>query len=107
MGITEYDFWEMTFAELNRALSSKKRIIKLEAQERASFDYILADLIGRSMGRIYSSSKFPEIAEAYPSLFNDSQIQEAKAKKQDELSIARFKQFADNHNRNFKGGKQI
>lgn len=95
----------MSLAELRRALDSKKRVIKLQAMERASYDYILADLVGRSVGRFFSSSnKFPEVAEAYPSLFNSEQMQEEKAKKQAELSIARFKQFADNHNRNFKGG---
>ena len=107
MGITEFDFWNMTFAELTRALSSKKRVIKQQAQERASFDYILADLVGRAVGRFFSSSnKFPEVAEAYPSLFNDSQIQEAKAKKQEELNIARFKQFAEAHNQKFKEGSK-
>jgi hypothetical protein len=105
MGIAESDFWNMTLAELRRALASKKRLLRQQAQERASFDYILADLIGRSVSRIHSSSnKFPEIAEVYPALFNDEQIQEAKAQKQAELNIARFKQFADNHNRNFKRG---
>lgn len=95
----------MTFSELTRALSSKQRLLKQQAQERASYDYILADLVGRSVGRFFSSSnKFPEVAEAYPNLFNTEQIEEAKAQKQAELNIARFKQFADNHNKNFKGG---
>jgi hypothetical protein len=98
----------MTFSELTRALSSKKRILKQQAQERASYDYILADLVGRSLGRFFSSSnKFPEVAEAYPSLFNVEQIQEAKAQKQAELNIARFKQFAESHNKRFKEGSKI
>ena len=70
MGISEHDFWNMTIAEFDRAIASKKRVEKMRAQEQASFDYILADLIGRSIGRIYSSNtKLPELAEAYPSLF--------------------------------------
>ncbi len=100
MGITESDFWNMTFQELDRAIASKKRIEKAMIMERASFDYILADLIGRSISRIYSSSnKMPDISEVYPTLFDNEEIQKQKAKKQAELSVARFKQFADLHNR--------
>ena len=37
-GISEHDFWDMTIAELTRAIASKKRIQKQQAQEKASFD---------------------------------------------------------------------
>ena len=71
-GISEYDFWNMTIAELTRAIASKKRIQKQQAQEKASFDYILADLIGRSIGRLYSNSThLPDISEIYPTLFDN------------------------------------
>lgn len=93
----------MTLGELERLIKSKKRIMKREAQERASFDYKLADLIGRSVARIYSSStKLPDISEAYPTLFEEEQIEEAKSKKQDELSALRFKQFANSFNNRLK-----
>ena len=99
MGISEHDFWNMTIAEFDRALASKKRIEKMRAQEQASFDYILADLIGRSIGRIYSSNTaLPELAEAYPSLFDTKEIEEYKQQKRNELSALRFKQFANFHN---------
>lgn len=106
MGITECDFWSMSFAELDRALASKKRIIKQEAQQRATFDYILADLVGRSVGRLYSSSaRYPEIASMYPALFDDEEIQAKKAEQQAQLSALRFKQFADSYNKRFGGAK--
>lgn len=102
-GISEYDFWNMTIAELTRAIASKKRIQKQQAQEKASFDYILADLIGRSISRLYSSSAtVPEIAEVYPSLFDSKEIEEEKQEKRNELSILRFKQFAQSYNKKFK-----
>lgn len=102
-GISEHDFWDMTIAELTRAIASKKRIQKQQAQEKASFDYILADLIGRSISRLYSSSAtVPEIAEVYPSLFDSKEIEEEKQEKRDELSILRFKQFAQSYNKKFK-----
>lgn len=93
----------MTIAELIRLIESKKRIEKQKAQEKASFDYILADLIGRSISRIYNSSnKVPEISEVYPSLFDSKEIEEQKSIKKDELSALRFKQFADSFNKRFQ-----
>ena len=104
-GITERDFWDMTLAELNRLIASKERVRKQEAKERATFDYILADLIGRSIGRIYSSSaKMPDINEAYSTLFDGKKIEEQKMQKKQELSVIRFKQFAEKYNKNFRSG---
>lgn len=97
----------MTIGELERALDSRRRVKEVEAQEKASFDYILADLIGRSLGRFYSSSnKMPEITEAYPNLFSNEQIQEIKKQKQAELSAIRLRQFAQLHNKKYEGGEQ-
>ena len=101
-GITETDFWNMTLAELDRAIASKVRVEKVRAQEKASFDYILADLIGRSIGRIYSSSTtIPEISEVYPTLFDNKEVQEQKQAKKQELSALRFRQYANFHNNRF------
>jgi hypothetical protein len=94
----------MTIAELERAIESKKRVKKIQDQERAAFDYALADLIGRSISRIYSSSaKMPEIYEVYPSLFDSENIQEQKQAQQAELYALRFKQFAQNYNDKIRG----
>ena len=92
----------MTIAELERAFSSRLRIEKKQAQEKACYDYILADLIGRSIGRLYSSSNnMPELAEAYPSLFDSKEIQQKKQDQLAELSALRFKQYANFHNKKF------
>ena len=102
MGISEHDFWIMTFAELDRALASRKRVLKVQAQEKASMDYILADLIGRSVGRIYSSSaRYPDISAVYPSLFDDKEIKAKQAERSLELSALRFKKFADSYNKKY------
>lgn len=104
-GLSEFDFWDMTLAEIIRAVESKKRVEKIRLQERATFDYILADLIGRSIGRLYSkNSTFPEMAQSYPTLFDTQAIQEKQEEKQAELSALRFKQFAQSFNKNLKGG---
>lgn len=103
-GIAEFDFWDMTIAELTRAIASKKRMKKKEEQERAAFDYILADLIGRSVARIHNSANnIPDIADAYPTLFERKEVDDAKSAKQDELSALRFRQFAQSFNKRFKG----
>ena len=104
-GITEKDFWEMTFAEVNRAIASRNRVKRAEMQEKASYDYILAQLIGKSMAKLYSSTvKFPSIGEAYPTLFDSEEMQQQKQEQKDNLSALRFKQFAHSYNKRFNGG---
>ena len=93
----------MTIGEVVRAVESYVRVKKTQAQEKATFDYILADLIGRSMGRIYSSStEIPDISEVYPSLFVAEEIEQKRQQKKDELSALRFKQFAKSFNDRMK-----
>ena len=99
-GIDETNYWDMTLAEVIRAIESKKRQQKLQAQERASYDYILADLIGRSVSRIYSNStRLPQIYKVYPTLFDGAEMEEQKQQKQMELSAIRFKLFAQSYNK--------
>ena len=99
-GIDETNYWDMTLAEVIRAIESKKRKQKLQAQERASYDYILADLIGRSVSRIYSNStRLPQIYEVYPTLFDGVEMEEQKQQKQMEISAIRFKLFAQSYNK--------
>lgn len=93
----------MTVAELERAIHSKQRVQKVKAQEQASYDYILAELIGRSVARIYSSAnKMPEISEVYPSLFDSQEIEAKRSAAKAELSALRFKQFANSFNKRFE-----
>jgi hypothetical protein len=93
----------MTLGEVERAFKSKKRVQEAHEKEKAIYDYILADMIGRSMARIQSSAnKMPEISEAYPWLFDTQEMQEKKQEKKDELSALRFKLFAQSHNKKFK-----
>lgn len=102
-GISERNFWEMTLAEVERDIKSRKKMQQIEDQKRASYDYILADLIGRSIGRLYSSSNhYPDISEVYPSLFDSKEIQEIKQQQKYELSALRFKHFAQSYNDRIK-----
>lgn len=93
----------MTIAELDRYCESQQRIFIRQQRDQASFDYILADLIGRSVARTMSSSnKMPSVAEMYPSLFDTEEIQEKIQEKKENLSALRFKQFAQSYNKKFK-----
>lgn len=102
----------MTLAELIRAVESKKRLLKSQAQEKAVYDYTLANMIGHSVSRIHSqnNTEMPHISAFYPSLFNAQEIEDKQQEKRDELSALRFKQFANSFNKNFKKkevGKEI
>lgn len=102
-GLSEHDFWNMTLAEITRFIESRQRQIKTEHTERATFDYILAETIGRSIARIHSSSnQMPKISDVYPSLFASEEMEEKLQEKKDELSAIRFKQFVENFNSKFK-----
>lgn len=102
-GIKEAEFWEMTLAEIERAIKSKLRVMRAEMREKATYDYILADLIGRSVARVQNSAnKMPDIDTVYPSLFDSEEIEEQKRKRRDELTALRFRQFAQAFNKNFK-----
>lgn len=96
----------MTLAELNRALRAKKKMIEYNEQRQATFDYILADLIGRSISRVYSSSaKMPEIAQVYPTLFDSEEIMAQKQEQKAKLSAIRFKHFTESFNNKLRGVK--
>ena len=94
----------MTFAEVGRAMDSKRRVIEFEDKRRANLVYTLADLIGYSVGRIHNSNNtMPSIEEAFPYLFNTKEEQERK----EALKVAKFKaqllQFTNSHNDKMRG----
>lgn len=92
----------MTILELSNFMRSRKRTELERLREKATLDYKLGDLIGKSIARIYNSSnKYPEISEIYPTLFDSEEIQAQKQEKQAELSALRFKQFAQSFNSKF------
>lgn len=88
-------------------MESKIRQIEMEDRKKASFDYMLADLIGRSVSRAHhSANKMPKLSEAYPSLFSKEEEEEKAQERKDQLSALRFKQFAKLHNARFKEGSK-
>lgn len=91
----------MTPGEVNRAIASSNRITKLKAREKASYDYIQANLIVKGISKcLGDKSSFPSIEEAYPGIFDEviREQEEKLQKRKDELSALRFKQFAQSYN---------
>lgn len=96
----------MTPGEVIRFIESRNRVRRIEAQEKASYDYILANLIVKGIGiTLGSKDTMPPIQDVYPNLFDDltkeheKKVQQQKA----QLSALRFKQFAQSYNNKFKG----
>lgn len=70
----------------------------MKQQERAYFDYRLADIIGVSIGRLFDKEvNLPSHYEVYPELFDAP----PKSPMED-ISVARFMQFAGAHNLKMK-----
>lgn len=107
-GLKEHEFWEMTLAEFDRYVDSRRRVQEREGKEKATYDYILGDLIGRSIARIFdSNNQYPEIYDAYPAFFDREAIEEQREERTQELSAQRFMAFAESFNKKFaeKEGK--
>lgn len=92
----------MTFAEIIRVLESNKR----KKQERAVFDYTLANLIGRNVARTQNSSiTIPTLVEVYPMLFDSEEEKEKIQEQKNNISAIRFKMFTQSYNTQFKEGE--
>ena len=66
-------------------------------------DYTLADMIGRSVARIYNSSNtLPNIEEVYPTVFDKEELERKRQERAAEISRIKFIQFVNNLNQNFR-----
>jgi hypothetical protein len=71
-------------------------------------DYTLADLIGRSVARIYNSSNtIPDIEDVYPTVFDKEELERKRTERRNQLLAIKFKQFAENLNLKFKEDKEF
>jgi hypothetical protein len=94
----------MTIREIDNAIKSKLRVRKIEAQEKASYDYIQATLIVKGVGiALGSKQEFPTLEQTYPGIFEDliEKRRDELQEKKDELSALRFRQFAQSYNKNY------
>ena len=103
--ITEFNFWEMTPREVSRAMKAKHKVRRAMAQERATLDYIQANLITKGVSIAFGSKEtIPPIEQVYVGLFDDVKEQQEEQIKQrkTDLSALRFKMFAQSYNNNLK-----
>ena len=92
----------MTLAEIVRW--EKGAIYRLKT--KAQFDYILADLIGISAGRMMSKDvKYPPIEDVYTGFFEQEKEEHDEEAEIATNNINRFLQFAMAHNAAMKKGE--
>ena len=102
LGLDESKFWDMSLAEVMRWQDGAIYRMKSKAQ----FDYILADLIGISAGRMMSKDvKYPSIDEVYPNLFEKQEEEHNEEAEVAQNNINRFMEFALKHNAMMKKGE--
>lgn len=98
VGLTEFDFWRMTVAEVQRYVDGAVWRMRTQAQ----YDYTLANLFGISVSRVMSNEvEFPPIEDVYTNLFEKPSEEEVQAKKEEVATINstnRFMEFALKHN---------
>lgn len=93
-GLQERDFWQMDPGEITRYLKAYAERRKLDLQTQATMLYTLSNLIGMSVGRLFSKSQtFPTLEQSFPSLFDYDPERERM-----ERSVANFRAFADRFN---------
>jgi hypothetical protein len=98
-GITVLEFWEYTIGELILIIGQFGIREKERLQERAGFNYSLANLIGLSVARLMDKeAKYPPIHEVYPTLF-DGVIQVAPAEEDWRIAKDRLMRYANAHNK--------
>lgn len=93
----------MTLAEVVRW--EKGAIFRLKS--KAQFDYILADLIGISVGSKFSDKiEYPTIEKAYSGLFDEQKEEQNNEEVIAQNNVNRFMEFALRHNAMMKKGEE-
>lgn len=93
----------MTFGEVSRAVDSFMRTHKLKQKEKAINSYILANMIGVSVGmRLGGKGQFPKIEKFYPNLFEEEEQKQIELDAKTKLSVARFRSFAIQYNKRYQ-----
>lgn len=93
----------MTVGEVVRQIESYNRTYIARQKEKATYDYIHASLIVKGVSiTLGAKDSYPQIQEVYSSLFNDDTYTNVIEEKRNELTVLRFKQFAQSYNKAYK-----
>jgi hypothetical protein len=94
-----FEFYEMTYGEINMVIDSNRRKIKQEYQMAANLAY----QTGRLSTYALSESPMPPIREVFPGLFDDA-VEKKEVKQDWETMRNNLLIYADMHNANKERG---
>lgn len=98
----EEDFYNSTLAQVTRYVESYNKQQEAQLQEKAFFDYQLANLIGLSVARLLSKdAKYPTFEKAYP-FINNAQPKEVDEEWEMEVQHNKLREWAEQMNKKFK-----
>lgn len=104
-GISIFDFYDMTFAEVRIVINAYFEKQKRELQQTASMVYAEASLTAMFVGKLISEkAKVLTLYQAFPELFKEEIKAEEKAR-QEEEKMALLK-FVERHNKEYNNALQ-
>lgn len=104
-GISIFDFYDMTFAEVRIVINAYFDKQKRELQQTASMVYAEASLTAMFVGRLISDkTKVLTLYQAFPELFKEEIKAEEKARESDEKQA--LLRFVERHNKEYNNALQ-
>ena len=105
IGMREEDFYNSTIKQITRYVESYNKQQENQLQEKAFFDYQLANLIGMSVARLLSKdAKYPTFEKAYPFINKDAKA-EVDEDWEMEVQHNKLREWAEQINKKFKADK--
>lgn len=106
IGMREEDFYHSTLAQINRYVESYNKQQENQLQEKAYFDYQLANLIGLSVSRLLNkNAKYPEFRKAYPFIKRGTE-KEVDEEWEMEKQHIKLMEWAEQMNKKFEKNKK-
>lgn len=102
IGMREEEFYNSTLSQVTRYVESYNKLKENQMQEKAYFDYQLANLIGMSVARLLSKgAKYPTFEKAYPFVNkdNDNEVDESWEMEKQHLKLL---EWAEQLNKKFE-----
>ena len=106
IGMREEEFYHSTLAQVTRYVESYNKQQENQLQEKAYFDYQLANLIGMSLSRLLNkNAKYPEFRKAYPFIKSDTE-KEVDEEWEMEKQHIKLMEWAEQMNKKFEKNKK-
>lgn len=103
IGMREEDFYNSTLSQVTRYVNAHNQQQENELQEKAYFDYQLANLIGMSVARLLSKdAKYPKFEKAYPFVNKETQSKEVDEEWEMEVHHHKLLEWAEQMNKKYE-----